>query len=90
MTTSTKITVEALEGTIGQVVAPYIGETMARAAVRAHYEGLGIVGPEANGEQVDALIGKIRGGLNVFVGQEKSLKIVEEIMKAIEATEDAS
>ena len=72
------------------MVAPYLGENMARAAVRGHYKTVGISGDEVGATQIEALVGKIQSGLNVFVGQDKSAKIVGEIMKAIEATGKAS
>jgi hypothetical protein len=87
---SIKIQTAALEETIGAVVAPYLGDTMARAAVRGHYSKLGITGSEVDAAQIQALVGKIKSGLNVFVGQEKATTIVAEILKAVEAMEASS
>ena len=73
-----------LEETIGRILSPYLGETMARASVRAHCQKLGLLGSELDDEQIGTLVGKLHSGLNVFVGREKSGRIVEEMMKAIE------
>jgi hypothetical protein len=69
------------------VVAPYLGETMARSAAQAHRQKLGIDGLEASEEQIEALIRKISSGLNVFVGRDRSSAIVAEIRGALAVPE---
>ena len=71
--------------TIVRVVAPYLGETMARSAAQAHCQKLGISGDQMQPSQAEALIGKVGAGLNVFVGREKSAALVAELRRAIEA-----
>jgi hypothetical protein len=71
--------------TIVRVVAPYLGETMARSAAQAHCQKLGIAGDRMQPSQAEALIGKVGAGLNVFVGREKSAAVVAELRRAIEA-----
>jgi hypothetical protein len=75
---------DAVETIVG-VVSPYLGETMARAAARAHCDKLGIVvdGTEITREQLDALVRKVAQGLNIFVGREKAAVVVSQINAAI-------
>ena len=70
--------------TIVRVVSPYLGETMARSAAQAHCQKLGIEADRMLASQVEALIGRMASGLNVFVGREKSSAIVAELRRAIE------
>jgi len=79
-------TTDALD-TIVKVLSPYLGETMARAAARAHCEKLGIPvdSAEMSREHLDALVRKFAQGLNIFVGREKSAAVVSEIHAAIAA-----
>jgi len=71
--------------TIVTVVAPYLGETMAQAAARAHCQKLGIAidGSEITRDQLDALVKKVAQGLNIFVGREKAAVVVEQIHAAM-------
>lgn len=64
-------------------LAPYLGETMARSAVQAQSQKLGIGDSGPSPEQLEALLGKIGAGLNIFVGREKSAGIVAEIRGAL-------
>ena len=79
-------TKDALD-TIVAVLSPYLGETMARSAARAHCEKLGIVadGSDITREQLDALLRKFAQGLNIFIGREKSAAVVGEILAAVAA-----
>jgi len=72
-----------LEEAIARILSPYLGQTMARASVRAHYQRLGLVGSRLDDDQVSTLVQKIHAGLNVFVGREKSARIVEDLMKTL-------
>lgn len=73
---------EVLEN-VAQVVAPVLGETMARSAAKAHCERLGVSG-EMTPEQVAALVDKMGMGLNVFVGREKAQTVVAELRRRLE------
>jgi len=83
MTTS-----EAVQ-TVVKVMAPYIGDTMARSATEAHCEKLGIAGDSVSPGQLDALLGKLGGGLNIFLGREKSAALINEVRQAVTAREAA-
>jgi len=68
---------------LAAVLAPYLGETMARASARTHCDKLGIRDDEVTAAQIDALIGKLASGLNVFVGREKAKGVLEEMKRAV-------
>jgi hypothetical protein len=85
MTTSPALSTSDVVLTIVRVVAPYVGETMARSAARAHCQKLGIAGDRMQPAQAEALIGKVGAGLNVFVGRDKSAAVVSELRRAIAA-----
>ena len=70
-----------------KVLAPYIGGTMARSATGAHCQKLGITGGAVSPEQLDALLGKLGGGLNIFLGRDKSASVVAEARQALAALE---
>ena len=76
------ISTEQTLQTIVRVVGPYVGETMARSAAAAHCQKLGIAG-DVGGEQLDALIGRIGSGLNIFLGRDKSARVVAELREAL-------
>lgn len=67
------------------VLAPYLGETMARASARTHCEKLAIQGNEISTPQADALLGKLSSGLNVFIGRERAALVLQEMKTAVAA-----
>ena len=79
---------EAVEVVV-KVMAPHVGETMARSATEAHCQKLGIAGSAVTSEQVDALLGKLGSGLNIFLGRDKSASVVAEARQALAAQEAA-
>ena len=83
MTTS-----EAVQ-TVVKVMTPYIGDTMARSATAAHCQKLGITAGPVSHEQLEALLGKLRGGLNIFLGRDKSASVVAEARRALAPREGA-
>jgi hypothetical protein len=74
---------DAVIESVVRVLSPYIGDSMAQASARAHCEKLGIRGAELDTAQAEALVTKIAHGLAVFVGREKSHRIVAEIRAAV-------
>ena len=80
------ITTEAVEAMV-KVIAPYIGDVMARSAIEAHCQKLGIVGGTATHEQVEALLSKLGGGLNVFLGRDKAASVIAEARGALATVE---
>jgi hypothetical protein len=81
MTTS-----EAVEVMV-KVLAPYIGDTMARSATEAHCQKLGITSGPVSRDQLEALLGKLGGGLNIFLGRDRSAAVVAEARSALATLE---
>jgi hypothetical protein len=73
---------------IVRVVSPYVGETMARSSAAAHCQKLGI-GKDIGADQLEALVGRLGSGLNIFLGREKSSRVVEEMRQALRAANPA-
>ena len=65
-----------------QALAPYLGENMARSAVRGHREKLGLH-PDLPGGELEVLIGALSPGLSVFVGREKTKEVTDGIRTAL-------
>ena len=63
-------------------LAPYLGENMARAAVRGQRDKLKL-GPDLPGRELDLLLEAMGPGLSVFVGREKTKEIAAAIRAAV-------
>jgi len=72
---------------VAQVLGPYIGETMARSATEAHCAKLGITDGSISSEQTEALLGKLAGGLNIFLGRDKAAAAIAEVRSALRSQE---
>jgi hypothetical protein len=82
-------TLEAVD-TVVRVLGPYIGDTMARSATDAHCQKLGIAGDAPlRADQLDALLAKLGGGLNIFLGRERSAAVIGEVRQALSSREGA-
>jgi hypothetical protein len=81
-------TTEAVQAMV-RVMAPYVGDTMARSATEAHCRKLGIVEGTVSPEQLEALLAKLGGGLNIFLGRDKSASVVAEARSALAALEES-
>ncbi len=68
-----------------KVMAPYVGDTMARSATEAHCQRLGVAGGSIDPEQVDVLLAKLGAGLNIFLGKDKSATVIAEVRAALAA-----
>jgi hypothetical protein len=68
-----------------KVMAPYVGDTMARSATEAHCQKLGIAGGSIDPAQVDELLAKLGAGLNIFLGKDKSATVIAEVRAALAA-----
>jgi hypothetical protein len=80
-------TTEAVDAVV-KVLAPHIGETMARSATEAHCQKLGIAASSPpRPDQLNALLGKLGGGLNIFLGRDKSGAVISEVRQALTALE---
>ncbi len=69
-----------------KVMAPYIGNTMARSATEAHCQKMGVADGTLGPEQLEALLGRLGAGLNIFLGREKATVVIAEVRQAL-ATE---
>jgi hypothetical protein len=69
-----------------KVLAPYIGDTMARSATEAHCQKLGIAATLGH-EESEALLAKLAGGLNIFLGRDKSASVIAEARGSLAALE---
>jgi len=70
------------------VMAPYIGDTMARSAAEAHSQKLGI-GDTLSPTELEALLGRLGSGLNIFLGRDKSAAVLAEARRALESAQRA-
>ncbi len=68
-----------------RVMAPYVGDTMARSATEAHCQRLGIADGSLDAAQVDELLAKLGAGLNIFLGKDKSATVIAEVRAALAA-----
>lgn len=60
-------------------IAPFIGGTMAQASTLVHCQKLGIVSDSISKEEVESLLDRIGKAMLVFVGKEKSERILNDI-----------
>jgi len=77
------LTSEAVQVMV-KVLAPYVGDTMARSAAEAHCRKLGFAGGPLGPEQRDVLLVKIGSGLNIFLGRDKSAAVIAEVRRALD------
>ena len=65
------------------ILAPHIGEHMARASVAMHLQKLGLSGPTLTPAQAEPLIEKLGQGLNVFLGRAKAATLMVSMKSAV-------
>ena len=70
-------------------LSPYVGRLMASTAAAAHCRTLGIDGDRIDGGQIDQLLEKLKLGLVIFVGKDKTDAVIDSIRRAIEMLGDA-
>jgi len=70
-------------------LSPYVGRLMASTAAAAHCRTLGIDGDRIDGNQLDQLLEKLKLGLVIFVGKDKTDAVIASIRRAVEALGDA-
>ena len=64
---------------IAEAITPYIGRTMARSSIEMHSKKLGIGQGSIDAGQFDALLQRLALGLNIFIGRDKTIALVNEI-----------
>ena len=85
MTAPVRKSTEDVLAAIHGVLTPYLGALMARTAAGAHCRDLGIAGAALEDGQVEALIERLRLGLVIFLGKEKTVAVVAALEKAVDA-----
>lgn len=74
---------DAVVAEVTRLLAPVLGESMARASTQVHAQKLQIQDGRVTPEQVEALLGKLGSGLAVFVGREKAAALAVEMRTAV-------
>lgn len=77
-------TADALQA-ITRALAPYVGDTMARASTAAHCRRLGIGEPSVDAARLEPLLQALSNGLNVFVGKDRSAEAMRSAFEALAA-----
>jgi len=83
MVSTVSLPTEAVVEALTLTLTPYIGGNMARSAVRAQRERLGIDAATMTPEEVAGLIAKVGHGLNVFLGREKAAAVIDEMRRTL-------
>lgn len=71
-------------------LSPYVGRLMASTAAVAHCRTLGIAGDRIEGPELDQLLEKLKLGLVIFVGKDKTDSLISSIRRAVELLGEAS
>jgi len=76
---------DAVIAAMTRVLAPVLGESMARASAQAHGTKLALTNGRLTAEQADVLVGKLNSGLIVFVGRERAAGLADQMRGALDA-----
>jgi len=76
---------DAVIAAMTRVLAPVLGESMARASAQAHGAKLALTNGRLTAEQADTLVGKLNSGLIVFVGRERAAGLADQMRGALDA-----
>ena len=72
----------ALE-TIARALTPFLGATMARAAIEVNKKKLGLKGPDIAPADIDRLLDELRPGLRVYLGDSQTERVIQVIRNAL-------
>jgi hypothetical protein len=64
---------------IAAKITPFVGATMATASAAVHSEKLGITGERVSAAEFEQLLKRVGSGLVIFIGHERSQKVMDEI-----------
>ena len=81
---------DAVIAAMTRVLAPVLGESMARASAQAHGAKLALTNGRLTAEQADVLVGKLNSGLIVFVGRERAAGLADQLRGALATLGEAS
>jgi hypothetical protein len=76
-----------LEAYVEQTIAPFVGNSLARASIRAHAERMGLDGTDLTRAQLADLLERLEKGLRVFVGSVKAAALIATIREAVDRGE---
>lgn len=68
---------------IADAIAPFVGRSMAQASLDLHCEKLGIADDRLSPDELEALLERLRKALVVFVGQEKTTRLLREVAAGV-------
>lgn len=68
---------------IAEAISPYVGRIMAQTSINAHCKRLGFDAQRLERAQIDPLLTEISLGLNVFIGHEKTERVMREIRTSL-------
>lgn len=71
------VQLQKMEDVVVAKLGPFLGESMARAALEGHCRSLGFEGPVLDREQTEAILGRLRQGMILFVGSDKANLLVD-------------
>jgi hypothetical protein len=78
------VTTDAVQLIVG-VMAPYIGDTMARSAVEVHCRNVGAREATIDAAQIEEVLRRLELGLHIFLGREKSGVVIADARRALRA-----
>jgi hypothetical protein len=61
------------------ILAPYLGDTTARASVKMYLKDLKLNADELDADALDKLASKLKPGLKVFVGSDRADELVNQV-----------
>jgi hypothetical protein len=73
---------ERIVDVLTRALTPYLGANMARASARGHCDKL-LLDATLTKKQLEVLIDSLRPALNVFVGRDKTEKVIEQIRRDV-------
>jgi hypothetical protein len=64
---------------VERAIAPFVGETLARASTRAHCERLGLTGTSVSPAALETVLEQVAKGMRVFVGSRQTAEVMDRI-----------
>ena len=83
-----KIERRELEAAVIAVLGPYLGDSMARAAVDGHCRSLGI-GDSCGAAELETLVMRLRQGVTLFVGPEKAALLASALQRNFDSAKNS-
>jgi hypothetical protein len=74
---------DVLVAEVTRLLSPFLGESMARAAIQAHGQKLQLKNGQITAEEAETLVGKLGSGLIVFVGRDKAASLATQMRRTL-------